>query len=116
MTPAPVLVFVGGGPRTVSLLERLAANAQQLLPAAGLEIHVVDPYPVGGGRIWRRSQSPLLWMNSVAKDVTMFLDESVICEGPIVPGPPLDEWVAGPGRAVLADAGLADAGRFFHRQ
>ena len=107
MMPVPVLVFVGGGPRTVSLLERLAANAPQLLPATGLDIHVVDPYPVGSGRIWRRSQSPLLWMNSVAKDVTMFLDESVVCEGPIVPGPPLDEWVAGPGRAVLIEAGLA---------
>ncbi len=74
MTAAPVLVFVGGGPRTVSLLERLAANAE-LLPATGLDIHIVDPFPVGGGRIWRRSQSPLLWMNSVAKDVTIFTDE-----------------------------------------
>ena len=113
MTPRPVLVFVGGGPRTVSLLERLAANAQELLPAAGLHIHIVDPYPVGGGRIWRRSQSPLLWMNSVAKDVTMFLDESVVCEGPIVPGPPLDQWVTGAGRDVLFQAGLTAAADSF---
>ena len=110
---APVLVFVGGGPRTVSLLERLAANAGTLLPAAGLNIHIIDPFPVGGGRIWRRSQSPLLWMNSVAKDVTIFTDNSVVCEGPIVPGPPLDEWVAGPGRALLIDAGLAEAADSF---
>lgn len=100
------LVFVGGGPRTVSLLERLAANAPELLPPNGLDIHIVDPFPVGGGRIWRRAQSPLLWMNSVAKDVTIFPDESVRCRGPIVPGPPLDVWVAGPGRQVLVDAGL----------
>lgn len=113
MTPAPVVVFVGGGPRTVSLLERLAANTGELLPAAGLDIHVIDPYPAGGGRIWRRSQSPLLWMNSVAKDVTMFPDESVTCEGPIVPGPPLDEWVAGPGRGVLTGAGLGQAAAAF---
>ncbi|SDO92881.1 FAD-NAD(P)-binding [Nakamurella panacisegetis] len=108
-----MLVFVGGGPRTVSLLERLAANAGSLLPASGLDIHIVDPFPVGGGRIWRRSQSPLLWMNSVAKDVTMFTDESVECEGPIVPGPPLDEWVAGPGGAILGDAGLGEVADTF---
>ena len=100
------IVFVGGGPRTVSLLERIAANAAELPPPAGLDIHIVDPFPVGGGRIWRRAQSPLLWMNSVAKDVTVFPDDSVTCEGPIVPGPPLDVWVAGPGRQVLIDAGL----------
>ncbi len=113
MTRPPVLVFVGGGPRTVSLLERLAANAAELLPADGMDIHVIDPFPAGGGRIWRRRQSPLLWMNSVAKDVTIFPDESVVCEGPIVPGPPLDKWVAGPGRAVLAEAGLAEAADSF---
>lgn len=117
--PAPVLVFVGGGPRTVSLLERIAANAAELLgerndgtsnlSSASLTIHIVDPFPVGGGRIWRRSQSPLLWMNSVAKDVTMFTDRSVVCAGPIVPGPTLDQWVAGPGRDVLVASGLAEA-------
>ncbi len=110
---APSLVFVGGGPRTVSLLERIAANAPELLPSAGLDIHIVDPFPVGGGRIWRRHQSSLLWMNSVAKDVTIFTDESVVCSGPIVAGPALDEWVFGPGRQVLIDAGLqAEADSF----
>ena len=103
----PILVFVGGGPRTISLLERIAANAPALLPSAGLEVHIIDPYPVGG-RIWRRNQSPLLWMNSVAKDVTMFTDDSVTCVGPIVPGPALDEWVAGPGREMIAEAGLSE--------
>ncbi len=79
--------FVGGGPRTVSLLEQIAANAPELLPDSGLQIHVVDPYPVGGGLIWRRNQSPQLWMNSVARDVTILADESVVCRGPILPGP-----------------------------
>ncbi|MET3806267.1 putative NAD(P)/FAD-binding protein YdhS [Nakamurella sp. UYEF19] len=108
----PSLVFVGGGPRTVSLMERIAANAD-LIPAGGLDVHIVDPFPVGGGRIWRRNQSPLLWMNSVAKDVTVFLDESVVCAGPIVPGPPLDQWVAGVGRQVLIDNGLRAAADAF---
>lgn len=103
------LVFVGGGPRTVGLLERLAANSAELLGPDELTIHVVDPYPVGGGRIWRQQQSALLWMNSMARDVTIFTDSSVSCEGPIVPGPALDEWVAADGRAVLEAAGVTTA-------
>lgn len=102
----PMLVFVGGGPRTVSLLERIAANGPELLPPGGLDIVIVDPHPAGGGRIWRRNQSSLLWMNSMARDVTIFPDDSVVMDGPVVAGPPLDQWVAGPGRDVLAAAGL----------
>jgi len=101
------LVFVGGGPRTVGLIERIAANATGSLHPGPLDIHVVDPYPAGGGRIWRGDQSALLWMNSTARDVTIFTDESVTCDGPIVPGPALHEWVAGAGRRVLAAAGLS---------
>jgi uncharacterized NAD(P)/FAD-binding protein YdhS len=55
-------------------------------------VHVVDPYPPGAGRVWRLEQSPLLRMNSMAEDVTMFTDDSVRCEGPIRPGPSLAEW------------------------
>ena len=98
-------VFVGGGPRTVSILERIAANAG---PAGEpVTLHLIDPYPVGGGHIWRRSQSPLLWMNSTTADVTMFTDESVSCTGPIVSGPSLFEWLRGPGRKDAGrEAGL----------
>ncbi|GAA2016094.1 FAD/NAD(P)-binding protein [Nakamurella flavida] len=108
-TDSPTVVFVGGGPRTVSLLDRLGANAPELLGDRPVDVHVVDPYPVGGGRIWRADQSPLLWMNSRTRDVTMFTDDSVRCRGPITPGPSLDGWLRGPGRAVLAAAGLPDA-------
>ncbi|HEY2192932.1 MAG TPA: FAD/NAD(P)-binding protein [Actinomycetospora sp.] len=88
------LVIVGGGPRGTGILERLAASA----PAHGvdaehpLDVHLVDPYPPGAGRIWRTAQSELLWMNSMAADVTMYTDDTVTCEGPIVPGPSLIEW------------------------
>ncbi len=103
----PSLVFVGGGPRTVGLIERIAANANGPLSPGPLDIHVIDPFPAGGGRIWRGDQSALLWMNSMARDVTVFTDDSVACEGPITPGPALDEWIAGPGRPVLRGAGLS---------
>lgn len=84
------VVIVGAGPRGTGVLERLAASAPEFV--ADLEVHLVDPYPDGAGRIWREDQSALLWMNSMAADVTMFTDASVVCDGPIVPGPSLHEW------------------------
>ncbi|WP_405019197.1 FAD/NAD(P)-binding protein [Kitasatospora sp. NBC_00070] len=91
------LAIIGAGPRGTGLLERIAASAAELLPSdRPLEIHLVDPYPPGGGRIWRYDQSPLLRMNSMAEDVTMFTDESATVEGPVRPGPSLAEWAARP--------------------
>ncbi|MFD9126196.1 FAD/NAD(P)-binding protein [Kitasatospora sp. NPDC059571] len=91
------LVIVGAGPRGTGLLERIAASAGELLPAdRPLHIHLVDPHPPGGGRIWRRAQSPLLRMNSMAEDVTMFTDERSTVTGPVRPGPSLAEWAARP--------------------
>ena len=87
------IAIIGAGPRGVGLLERLSANAPELL-TGNLTVHLIDPYPPGPGRVWRREQSELLWMNSMASDVTMFLDSSVDCAGPIRPGPPLSQWAA----------------------
>jgi uncharacterized NAD(P)/FAD-binding protein YdhS len=89
------IVVVGAGPRALGLVERLGANVRELgRPGERVDVHVVDPHPPGGGRIWRAAQSPLLWMNSEAQDITVFTDESVTCEGPVVPGPSLAEWAA----------------------
>ncbi|WP_053802475.1 FAD/NAD(P)-binding protein [Streptomyces rimosus] len=90
----PAVVLVGAGPRGTGLVERLAANAPELYGAEALDLHLVDPHPPGGGRVWRRDQSPLLWMNSMAEDVTMFTDTSVEQEGPVRTGPSLAEWAA----------------------
>ncbi|OKH98489.1 adenylate cyclase [Streptomyces sp. CB02923] len=90
----PAVVLVGAGPRGTGLVERIAANAPELYGDAPLDLHLVDPYPPGGGRIWRRDQSPLLWMNSTAEDVTMFTDASVEQLGPVRTGPTLAEWAA----------------------
>ncbi|MFF7140842.1 FAD/NAD(P)-binding protein [Streptomyces nodosus] len=90
-----VLVVVGAGPRATGLLERIAANAPELWEGnRELVIHLVDPHPPGPGRIWRREQSPLLRMNSMAEDVTLFTDESSTIDGPVRPGPSLAEWAA----------------------
>jgi uncharacterized NAD(P)/FAD-binding protein YdhS len=87
MTPYRICI-VGGGPRTTGLIERISANA----PGAALDIDIVEPYEAGAGRVWRQGQSPLMWMNSRAGEVTMFTDDSVRCEGPIRPGPTLADW------------------------
>jgi uncharacterized NAD(P)/FAD-binding protein YdhS len=90
---APVEVaLVGAGPTASSLLERLAANRPELLPDRPLRIHVIDPHRAGTGRVWRPDLHPLLWMNSMAEDVTLFVDDSVTCAGPPVDGPSLHEW------------------------
>ncbi|MER6274237.1 FAD/NAD(P)-binding protein [Streptomyces sp900105755] len=98
----PQLVIVGAGPRGTGLLERIAANAPELYAGSGLDIHLVDPHPPGAGRIWRAAQSPLLWMNSHAEDVTMFTDETVRMAGPVREGPTLHEW-AGLDARTFAD-------------
>ncbi|MBL1086218.1 FAD/NAD(P)-binding protein [Streptomyces actinomycinicus] len=105
------LVIVGAGPRGTGILERLAANAPEPYDGPGLDIHLVDPHPPGGGRIWRQAQSPLLWMNSQAEDVTMFTDETVAMAGPVREGPTLHEWAGLDGR-TFPDRRLA--GRYLH--
>ncbi|HEY0816517.1 MAG TPA: FAD/NAD(P)-binding protein [Pseudonocardia sp.] len=89
--PTSSIAIVGAGPRGTGVLERLAASAPELHPD-GIDVHLVDPFPAGAGRIWRHEQSPLLAMNSMAADVTMYTDDSVLCDGPIVAGPSFWEW------------------------
>lgn len=90
----PAIVFIGGGPRTAGILERLAANRPQLF-GGPLTLHVVEPHEPGSGRIWRYDQDPGLLLNSTAADVTLFTDASVHCEGPVFDGPGLYAWAAG---------------------
>ena len=87
------IAVVGAGPRGVGFLERLAANLPYLAPGARAVVHLIDPHPIGAGRIWRFAQSPLLKLNSMAADVTMFTDVSSTIDGPVAHGPSLIEWV-----------------------
>lgn len=104
----PTAVFIGGGPRTAGLLERLGANRPELFEGA-LDIHVVEPFESGSGRIWRFDQDPGLMLNSMAGDVTMFTDDSVLCEGPTVDGPDLASWAVAVTDGTLPDAPLLPA-------
>ena len=88
-----VLVLVGVGPRGAGLLERLVSNAARD-GSRPVEVHLVDPYPIGGGRVWRSAQSELLRLNTTAEDLTAFVDDSVTMAGPVTPGPTLAEWAS----------------------
>jgi hypothetical protein len=83
---------IGAGPRGMSVLERLCANARRLPADARVTVHVVDPHPPGPGQVWRTAQSDLLLMNTVSSQVTLFTDDSVEMAGQLEPGPSLYEW------------------------
>ncbi|WP_165000987.1 MULTISPECIES: FAD/NAD(P)-binding protein [Micrococcaceae] len=104
------IVFVGGGPKTTGVLLALAASMRPEAPALDdpVDVHVIEPFEAGGGRIWRHEQSPTLWMNSVARDVTIFADQDASLTAPPLTGPDLATWVEGAGRNVLEERGLGD--------
>ncbi|WP_312802982.1 FAD/NAD(P)-binding protein [Corynebacterium variabile] len=84
------LVIVGAGPRATGVLLALAALPE--VPVT--DIHVVDPYPAGPGRIWRADQPAEVWMNNTSDEITAYADGD-----PGVPaavrGPDLAEWAGG---------------------
>lgn len=87
------ICVIGLGPRGLSVLERLCANAAESVdPATTVRLHVVDPHINHGSAVWRTDQPTELLMNTVASQVTMFVDESVDCAGPVLRGPSLYEW------------------------
>ncbi|RSD13984.1 FAD/NAD(P)-binding protein [Amycolatopsis eburnea] len=104
------IAVVGLGPRGLSVAERLGANAGALVPPGRrLVVHLVDPRVADGGQVWRSTQDRLLLMNTVAAQVTMFVDETVDCEGPVVRGPSLYEWARS--IALLGSPDVPDAVR-----
>ncbi|MFJ8208389.1 lyase family protein [Streptomyces sp. NPDC096033] len=86
------VAVVGVGPRGLSLLERLCANARTLPADARITVHLIDPAEHGPGRVWATGQDRLLLMNTVASQVTVFSDSSVVMDGPVEPGPSLYAW------------------------
>ncbi|MBP2436523.1 FAD/NAD(P)-binding protein [Microbacterium amylolyticum] len=90
-TTRRAIAIVGGGPRGVSLLERIGANLTGT-DHPGLDIHIVDDTQIGAGRVWRTDQDRELCMNTLAHAVTLFPDPSVTMDGPVVAGPTLHEW------------------------
>ena len=109
MPPAPrtpSIAVIGAGPRGTSLIERLGANLDELLPDdAPLELHVIDEAQSGAGRIWRTDQDRELCMNTLAHAVTLFTEPGSTVVGPVRPGPTLYEWCV-----LVRDGGRASEG------
>ncbi|WP_405818875.1 FAD/NAD(P)-binding protein [Streptomyces sp. NBC_01390] len=106
---ALTVCVIGAGPRGLSVLERLCANAPQA--RRPVVVHLVDPYPPGPGAVWRTDQPAELLMNTVASQVTLFTDDSVPCAGPAIPGPSLYEWALTLGPEAYPARVLAEARR-----
>ena len=87
------LALVGAGVRGTAALGRLAARLRDAEGSETIDIHVIDPYPPGSGRIWRAGQARSLVMNTVAAQSTVFDDESLGFPSPM-PGPNFAEWCA----------------------
>src|SRR3954468_7770563 len=107
----PVLAVIGAGPTAIGVLERLIANAADLSGGARLQVHLVDPHPPGGGRVWRAAQPALLWANSLAADVTVLPDPSVTVDGPVGEGTTLWQWVERVGRDLPAEDPVGEEAR-----
>lgn len=110
--------LVGAGPRGFAVLERLCANERKSPSHRTVTVHVVEPYAPGPGRVWRTEQPRQLLMNTVASQVTVYTDHSVLMDGPVEEGPSLYEWAAGlariaqvPGMRARFPAGTLDEAR-----
>ena len=109
------IAIVGAGPRGTSVLERLCASARDLLtPSVLLTVHLIDPSPPGPGNVWRTKQSSELLMNTVTSQMTLFTDDSIVCDGPIRPGPSLYTWSKDAGLGLGPDdySGRAQYGQY----
>lgn len=111
-------VFVGGGPRAVATLIRMAARLRHELDGAvsadegdptparrPLRIAIVDALEVGSGATWLTTQPAQYLNNTTASATTLFPDESTNMSGPPSPGPDLVDWMR-----QVADAGSHPAG------
>lgn len=84
-------VIVGGGPRGVATVLRLAARNRDGDP---VRIAIVDDVEVGAGATWRTDQPSTYLNNTTAAATTIHPDDSTRMSGPAAPGPDLLGWAA----------------------
>ncbi|WP_040785637.1 FAD/NAD(P)-binding protein [Nocardia pneumoniae] len=88
----PRFAIVGVGPRGLTVFERLCANLRKTVPGTVVEVVLIDAVDVATGAVWRTDQPGRLLMNTVASQITVFTDETVVMAGPVQVGPSLYEW------------------------
>lgn len=89
MTHSPTVAIVGGGPRGLSVLERMVVRAG----TRPLTIDLYDASSPGSGRIWDPKQSPHLLMNTPSQEVTIFSGPPTGGSARAGAGPSLAQWV-----------------------
>jgi len=83
--------IIGVGSRGLTLLERIVAQERQR-PSGQIEILLFDPHAPGPG-CHDPAQSELHLVNTVAGQLTVFADASVVDAGPVVEGPSFHQWL-----------------------
>ena len=83
--------IIGVGSRGLTLLERIVANERER-PSGPIEILLFDPNAPGAG-VHDPAQSELHLVNTVAGQLTVFADASVVGAGPVVEGPSFHQWL-----------------------
>lgn len=96
------IAIVGGGPRGLSVLERIVEWSRE---EQVIQITMFDPCGPGG-KIWREDQPLSLLMNSVASHVTLFTDETLSTQGPVAKGPNLYEWAQGEAAHFIQESNI----------
>ena len=86
-----VITLVGCGPRGVTLLDRLLAILKNSDDRFDLTINIVNLGELGCG-VHERSQPESLLVSTVASQITLFTDETVIGAGPLSTGPCFFTW------------------------
>ena len=91
-------VVVGGGPRALSLVERLTARlaadtGEVRASLAPLRVVLVDAIEVGPGATWRTDQTAQFLNNTTSSATTIYPDTSTPIDGPLGDGPTFMEWV-----------------------
>lgn len=110
------VALIGGGPRGISTLERLAAHARRT--RHDIAVHLIDKDQIGPGAIWRTDQTRTVCMNTMAHGVTLFTEPGSSVSGDIYPGPTLFEWaqlMRGDGDEVPRPHRLATSGETYTR-
>ena len=104
-------VFVGGGPRTVATVIRMAARlghaagAETAHSGRPLRLAIVDALEVGSGATWLTTQPAQYLNNTTASATTLYPDDSTPLSGPPSPGPDLVTWMR-----QVTEAGTHPAG------
>lgn len=97
------LAIIGGGPRAVSVTERIVSILKTQKLDQPVQISVIDPVEPGAGNIWATNQTRVLCMNTLAHAVTLYTEPGATITGPVNPGPTLYEWAIGVRAGLLPD-------------